>query len=242
MPEILSVVLPALDEADGIVDAIEDAEASLDALVARDVIAGYELLVVDDGSADGTGEIVARRAAADPAIRPLAHAVNRGVGAALRAALAAATGPLVLYTDADMPVDLSVLERAIPLLGEPGTGLVAGRRRSYGAEAGVRAILSKAYDAMAHLVLGVPEADVNFPFKLLSLETARRLQLRSDSALVDVEILAAVHALGLRVEQVVLDYRPRQAGESKTMTVPVLRGLATELVRHGGSVRRRRSP
>lgn len=240
MPETVSIVLPALDEEAGILRAIDDAQASLEALVARQIVTGYEILVVDDGSADRTGELVALRAKHDPAIFLLVHPVNRGVGAALRTALDASTGTLVVYTDADMPVDLTVLEQALPFLFRHGVGMVAGRRRSYKAEGRLRAVGSKAYDALAHLVLGIDKQDVNFPFKLLTRDTALRLELLSEGALVDVELFARVHQVGLEVEQLVIDYRPRLLGESKTMTVRVLHRLAVELVRNGPSVRRRR--
>jgi hypothetical protein len=143
----------------------------------------------------------------------------------------------VLYTDADMPVDLAALEAAIELLGTPGTGMVVGRRRSYD-EARLRTVASKAYDRVARTVLGVAEPDVNFPFKLVARETARRLELRSEGALVDVELVARIHQLGLGVEHLVLDYRQRQFGASKTMTLRLLRQLALELVRNRRSIKR----
>lgn len=237
MPETLSIVFPALNEAEGILEAIDDAEATLNQLVARDILQDYEILVVDDGSTDGTGELVARRAEQDRFVRPVSHAVNRGVGAALRTAIGVSNGTLLLYTDADMPVDLAVLASAIPLLADTGAGMVVGRRRSYGDEGVLRVIVSKAYDWVAHVLLGVREEDVNFPFKLVARDTALRLELRSDGALVDVELLARVHQLGLGVEQIALDYRPRLHDESKTLTIRLLTRLGAELLRHGASIR-----
>ena len=75
-------------------------------------------------------------------------------------------------------------------------------------------------------VLGIRERDVNFPFKLLETATARRLDLRSEGALVDVELLARVRQLDLEVVQLVLRYRHRRFGLSKTLTARLLGRLA----------------
>ena len=234
----VSVVLPALDEAAGIVEAIDDAEVALDDLKNRAVIGDYEILVIDDGSTDDTGRLAEARAAGRDRVRVLSHRVNRGVGAGLRTAMVASRCTLVLYTDADMPVDLRAMESAIPVLGRPGVGMVAGQRSEWRRGGGLRGAASKAYDVLARVVLGVHERDVNFPFKLLDREVALGLHLRSDGALIDVEMLARVKQVGLAVEQVTLDYRPRAHGESKTMTTRLLRRLAWELARNGASIRR----
>lgn len=235
----LTVILPALDEADGILMAIDDAEGALDELVERGLLSDYEVLVVDDGSRDGTGRAVADRASRDDRVRALAHRQNRGVGSAFRTALDAATGDLVLYTDADMPVDLRDLERALPLLGRPEVGMVAGQRRGSRRREGARGMASKGYDLMAWRLLGVRERDVNFPFKLLAPEVARALDLRAEGALVDAEMLVRVRDLGLEVVQITLDYRPRLHGESKTMSPHLLTQLAREMITQARRMRGR---
>jgi glycosyltransferase involved in cell wall biosynthesis len=233
----LSVVLPALDEAEGIGHTLSDTLGALEHVMGLGTVAAFEVIVVDDGSTDATADITDAVAADRPEVRLVRHDRNRGVGAALRSGLAAAEGDLLLYTDADMPVDLRVLGDAVPLLDRPGTGMVAGRRANPGDEAGLRILASKAYDSLAGLVLGVPGVDVNFPFKLLRTATLREIELRSDGALVDVELIAGVRGLGLDVAPLLVDYRSRQFGESKTMTPRLLGQLAVELVRYRSRIR-----
>lgn len=238
MPPTLTVVLPALDEAAGIARALDDAVASLDPLVACSMLGGFELVVVDDGSQDDTAALVAGRSAVEPRVRLIRHARNRGVGAALRSALEVADGDLLLSTDADMPVDLGEVARALPLLDQPGVVLVAGRRRTFAGEPRVRVTASAAYDALVHLLLGVTERDVNFPFKLARTDTIRSLLLRSEGALIDVELLVRAERIGT-VVAMDLDYHQRRFGASKTMRPGLLLRLALELAREGRSLRGR---
>jgi glycosyltransferase involved in cell wall biosynthesis len=234
----LTVVMPAYNEAEGIEPAIASAICALDLLRKESLLTAFEIVVVDDGSTDSTSAVVAQRFGGDQRVRLARHDNNRGVGAGLRTAIDVAVGEVLLSTDADMPVDLGELRRALPLLELPGVGVVAGRRSGFDAEPTVRTLASRAYDRLARMALGVSTPDVNFPFKLLTLDTARQLQLRSEGALIDAELLARSERLGLEIETIVLDYRSRQYGASKTMSVRLLRQLATELVRNRAAIRR----
>jgi hypothetical protein len=129
------------------------------------------------------------------------------------------------------------MARQIRRLEIPGVGVVAGRRAGFDAEPTMRTLASRAYDRLARVTLGVTTPDVTCPFKRLTLETARRLSLRSEGALIDAELLARAQLLGLRIETVVLVYRSRQNGSSKTMTLRLLRQLAAELVHNRAAIR-----
>jgi glycosyltransferase involved in cell wall biosynthesis len=234
----LSVVMPAYNEAEGIEPAVVSAISALDLLRQESLLTEFEILVVDDGSTDSTSAVVEQHFGDDERVRLARHEHNRGVGAGLRTAIDVAVGEVLLSTDADMPVDLGELRRALPLLELPGVGVIAGQRAGFDAEPTVRTLASRAYDRLARTTLGVSTPDVNFPFKLLTLDTARRLHLRSEGALIDAELLARSERLGLRIETIVLDYRSRQYGSSKTMSVRLLRQLAAELVTNRAAIRR----
>lgn len=234
-PPSLSVVMPALDEAEGIGSAVDAARTTLATLRADDVIGTFEVIVVDDGSTDATADIV--RAIEAPEVRLLQHGANRGVGAALRSAIDVATGELLLSTDADMPVDLDELRRAVPLLDPGHCDLVVGRRTSFDDEPRSRVVASRAYDRFVGLLFRTDLADVNFPFKLLRTDVARSVALRTDGALVDVELLVRVRGGGGVVRSIPMGYQARQTGESKTMRPTLLGRLALELVREFRSLR-----
>ncbi len=239
VPPSLSVVFPAYNEAEGISAALQDAIASLRELARTCSISWFEILVVDDGSVDDTARVVEGIARDEPSVRLLVHHRNRGVGAGLRTAMATARGDVLLYTDADMPVDLAILSTALPLLDRPEVGVVAGQRSSYGVETQFREVASKAFDLIARAFFGVAVHDVNFPFKLMSLATAVRLDLRSEGALVDVELLAAIRRLGLEIVPLSIEYRSRQFGTSKTMSFRLLSKLVLESLRHWAAIRGR---
>ena len=166
------------------------------------------------------------------------HDHNRGVGAALRTGLSYATTDLLLYTDADMPVDPAEIEPALALMGPSAVDLVVGYRKGFDGEPWTRRAASGLYDVLAKHLFGVRERDVNFPFKMLRVEDARALGLRSEGAFVDVELLARARRRGLQVEALEMTYRMRSAGESKTMSVRLLRRLLLEMLRHGPGLRR----
>jgi glycosyltransferase involved in cell wall biosynthesis len=111
---VTSVMMPAYNAAETIRDSIDSALAQ--------TVQNLELIVVDDGSTDGTSEVVAE--IDDPRLRLVRHQPNRGVSAARNAALAAARAPLVSVLDADDTWDPDYLETVLPALDDPGVGLV----------------------------------------------------------------------------------------------------------------------
>src|SRR5881409_388427 len=111
MPPSLSVVIPMYNEEAYVERSVAAARAVLEGMGAE-----WEIVVVDDASTDGTGALADGLARSDPRVRVVHNPVNRRLGGALRAGYAAAAKDLVFYTDADLPVDLGELPRAVHLL------------------------------------------------------------------------------------------------------------------------------
>ncbi|MFN0123540.1 MAG: glycosyltransferase family 2 protein, partial [Blastocatellia bacterium] len=185
-----------------------------------------ELILVNDGSGDRTAEIAGQYAARDPRIRLLQHAHNRGLGAAIRTGLAAAEGEWVLYTDADLPFDF----RLIPdLLAQARPGvMVMGRRLNRG-EGGRRWVLSKGYNLLCRMVLGMRLHDVNFACKLMPCRAVRGMRLCAEGSFIDAEMLLECRRQGLDIIEVPMEYHPRTHGESTLSRLSVIRGIIVEM-------------
>lgn len=143
----LSVVVPCFQE-----------EAALEPFgVLLSAVAADEILFVDDGSTDGTPALLAALAARDPRVRVLTHAVNRGVGAAMRTGLEAARGAVAVVYDADRTYPLADLARLVALVEGGADVATASPLLAVGGLAGVpwgRRLLTRAAAWAYRLVLG----------------------------------------------------------------------------------------
>jgi glycosyltransferase involved in cell wall biosynthesis len=235
----LSVVFPAWNEEAGIEDAVDAALACGEVLVADRLVAGVEVVVVDDGSTDGTGDILGRTADRDGRVVVVTHDVNRGLGAAVRSGFGVASGDLIFYTDADLPIDLREVGTAIAIMRGRGVDVVSAYRCSRRGEGPRRFAYSIAYNRLARVVLGLRVRDVNFAAKLLRREVLDGIELASEGSFIDAELLARATAAGFSVAQFPADYRPRSRGVSTLSSAPVIRGILTEMWHLAPEIRRR---
>lgn len=225
MPPALSLVLPAFNEVENLEDAVAQARGPL-----AEIDPGWELVIVDDGSDDGTGPLADRLAEADAHVRVVHHDENRGKGAALKTGVAAARGAVVGWTDADLPFDMEALGRAYARLVDTDADLVAGLRTNREEYSLRRRALSGTYNTLIRALLGVPFNDVGFALKLMRRETFERADLQSDGGFIDAELMAWAHRAGLRIERVGVEFTPRVRGTS-TMAEPAsVAGILRDLV------------
>ena len=171
----------------------------------------YEVIVVNDGGRDRTGEIADRMAAANPRVRVVHHSVNRGYGAALRSGLAAARYPLVVLADGDNQFDLNELP---VLLRSVAKSDIASGYRIARRDPAFRRLYAVMYNQAVRLLFSVPVRDVNCGFKVYRRPLVERLlpQLRSTGALINVEMLARARKLGATVTEVGVHHYPRETG------------------------------
>lgn len=233
----LSFVVPFWNEVDGAERTLEAIGAAASELVARTITGWVEIVAVDDGSTDGTGALLDALAEADRRIHPVHHGVNRGLGAALRSGFEAADGEWVFYTDADLPVDPAVCERALRAAALHDADIVSCYRLDRTGEGLRRAVLSAGYNAAVRVVTRLSLRDVNFAAKLVRRSAVIEHLPTSDSLFFDAELLARAQRHGATVQQIGVDYFVRSRGTSTLSSFPVIRSTVADLARIGPSVR-----
>ena len=200
----LSVVVPAYNEVESLPVLLAELCPVLEATGRT-----WEIVLVDDGSTDGTTEVVRAAAARDPRIRPVLLAANSGQSAALAAGFARMRGQIVVTLDADLQNDPADLPRLLAELDHADvvSGIRANRRDSV-----VRLLSSRIANGFRRAMLGDPVTDIGCSFKAYRREVLEGLPM-----FVGVHrFLPALCVFrGARLVEVKLSHRPRRLGRSK---------------------------
>jgi glycosyltransferase involved in cell wall biosynthesis len=202
----LSIIIPAYNEAGSIQDTVFSMLSELGQLSAD-----FELILVDDGSRDGTGRIIESLAAADNRILVVTLPANQGKGAALRAGFAHASEEWILFLDADGQVPLSEARTLLPYAGP--SEMIIGFRTSLPRTI-VRKIMSRTYNWLIAWTLGIRVRDIGCPCKLFRRSLLELIDLRSRGFLLDAELLYQAISRGVLVQEIPVLSRPRRTGSS----------------------------
>jgi dolichyl-phosphate beta-glucosyltransferase len=195
----LSIVIPAFNEEGRIGPSLGKI---LD--FGRSALDGFEILVADDGSSDGTREIVRELARGEPALKLVELPENRGKGAAVRQGMLAATLPYVLFTDADLSTPIEDVERLFEAIDRVPVAI--GSRAVTGSRIEVhqpfyRELMGRSFNLMVQAAAVPGIHDSQCGFKLFRTETAKRLfsSARLDGFAFDVEVLFLCRKLGIEI-------------------------------------------
>ena len=183
--------------------------AALSTVLAQVAGDDWEIVLVDDGSHDGTAVAIEGLAAADPVhVRGLGHAVNMGKGAAVRTGVLRTRGDLVLFTDADMSTPPETLIEFVAAI-QDGADVVIGNRKSPEAtierwQPPIRTWLGLGFTRLANMVTGLRISDYTCGFKLFRGDRGRELfaAVETPRWSFDVEVLARAARMGLVVRQI----------------------------------------
>jgi glycosyltransferase involved in cell wall biosynthesis len=217
----LSVVLPAYNEEEIIARTVETV---LEVLNVWGI--DYEILVVNDGSVDRTGEIVAALVDANSHVRVVTHASNQGYGASLVSGFAAATKELVFFMDSDGQFDIRDLQRLFPPID--GYDAVIGYR-VHRQDSWMRKLNAWGWKHLIGLVLGVHVRDVDCAFKLLHTEFLHQHPLETRGAMINAELLYRLKCAGCSYKEVGVNLLPRLHGQATGARLSVILRAFREL-------------
>lgn len=210
----LTVVIPAFQEAGRL-------ESSLHAITSflRQQPWTWELIIVDDGSTDGTGAIAKRfRQTKEPRIRVIAHARNQGKGAAVRDGMLAANGKYCVFTDADNATPIEELAKLLHAV-ERGADIAIGSRYVKGSDVRksqnlFRRLMSRMGNLLFRLLLGLNLSDTRCGFKLFT-QRARDVTFPRQTLMrfgFDTEVLLIAKHHNLRVRELPVVWYDRERG------------------------------
>ncbi|MBI4215557.1 MAG: glycosyltransferase [Parcubacteria group bacterium] len=202
----LSVFFPAYNEEDNIANTVSQAIEVLKTLKLDD----YEVIVVDDGSADNTAAIVQTLAAKNSKVRLIRHPTNRGYGGALKTGFSSAKFDWIAFTDSDGQFDFREITKFLDHI--PNYQVVAGYRkhRSDSKFRRMMALLLRIWDTV---LFGLNLKDVDCGFKLIKKSVINQVfPLVTESAITETEMMAKIHRAGFPIKQVGVAHHSRTEG------------------------------
>jgi dolichol-phosphate mannosyltransferase len=206
---LLTVIVPAWNEADNLRRYPAELLPVLDALGTA-----YEVVIVDDGSADDTRSIAG---GLGPSVRVVSHERNRGLGAAIRTGFAEARGELVVVLDADLTFSPTLIAQLLERFAQGDVDVVSGSPKlaGYGADIpSYRIAISRLATLVYSTILGTSVTAVSPIFRLYRRDDLRELNLRSVGFDINAEILFGLLRKGKRLAEIPAPLTQRIHGES----------------------------
>ena len=210
----LSIVLPAYNEEANVERAVEQVSA-----VAQQLGIEHEIILVNDGSADRTGEIARELMERIPNFRLVEHYPNRGYGGSLKAGFAAATKELIAFVPADNQFDFGEVRLLLDQIAD--ADIVSGYRARR-EDPFVRKVNAFGWNLLVRLLFGYLCRDIDCGFKLFRRELLDHVNIVSDGAMIDTEFLAGAKARGYRIVDVPVTHLPRMGGEATGANLAVI--------------------
>jgi glycosyltransferase involved in cell wall biosynthesis len=207
----LSVIIPVYNERETLSDIV-------DAVLATK--AAYEIVIVDDGSTDGTLDLYPEVESRDPSIKIFLHEKNQGKGAAVRTAFDKATGDILLIQDADLEYDPRDYPAMVQPIVEGKTKVVYGSRFRGGPTKAMffsHMLGNKFLTLVCNILYDTILTDMETCYKVFAADVIRDIPLRSRGFEFEPEITAKILKRGIRIYEVPISYNGREFDEGKKL-------------------------
>lgn len=208
----ISVFFPCYNDAKSIKKLIEDS-----VLVLKKLTSNYEVIVVDDGSKDSSRQVLKKLVLKYPKLKLVLHERNLGYGGALRSGFNTATKELVFYTDGDGQYDVRELPILLSLMTKD-VDFVNGIKMSRH-DPTYRIIIGNLYSFVARWMFFLRTYDVDCDFRLIRRELLKKIDLKSNSGSICVELVKKAQRSGGKFRQVSIHHRERRWGQSQFFRV-----------------------
>jgi len=209
----LSIFFPAYNDAGTIASL-----ALVAHMTARTLTDDYEVIVIDDGSPDHTGELLDEMARHFEWLKVVHHGKNRGYGGALRTGFETAGKDLIFYTDGDAQYDPRELTRLYEAFSDQidfVNGYKIGRSDPFH-----RVVIGRLYHGFVKLMFGLELRDVDCDFRLMRRDVFKKVALTRSSGVICVELMKKVQDHGFRIAQVPVNHFHRSYGKSQFFNFP----------------------
>ena len=209
-PELLSILVPVFNESRTVAQVI-------DRLLTVDLPVPREILVVNDGSNDGTREVLDAVPDRGDAVRIFHAERNAGKGAAIRLGLQHARGTIIAIQDADLELDPAQLAALVAPIVAGGTNVVYGSRFLAGRPDApwLTIAANRTLTLTTNLLFGARITDMETCYKIMRADVARALELESNRFDIEPEITAKLLLAGHRIQELPVHFTPRQRAEGK---------------------------
>lgn len=220
-PLSLSVFFPCYNEEANV------ERTTLAALTAcRRLCSDFEVIIVDDGSKDRTGEIADRLAREHVEVRAVHNRPNLGYGGALQRGFREAKKPWVFYTDGDGQFDFEEIGKLLPLMED--FDIVSAYRLNR-QDSFIRKLNAFAWTTLVNVVFRLWLRDIDCAFKIYPRKLFDEIEMKSMGALIDTEVLTRARRLGYRIGQIGVHHYPRTAGSQTGANLGVILRAFKEL-------------
>jgi glycosyltransferase involved in cell wall biosynthesis len=223
-PHSLSVFFPAYNDSGTIASMVIGAVQAASRLTAD-----FEVIVVNDGSADGTAEIAEELARTYPQVRVVHHAQNRGYGGALQSGIESATKELIFYTDGDAQYDPSEVDVLWSRL-TPDVDMVNGYKISR-SDPLHRIVIGRVYHHTVSFLFGLKVRDVDCDFRLLRKTIFDTVRLEETSGVICLEMMKKIQDAGFRIAEVPVHHYHRAFGQSQFFNFRRIAKTAVDVMR-----------